>query len=330
MEQTLSVKPRRLNGKAAIIVLSSLAVLMRVVGYFAGLVQWFLSQLELAGDYVLSCLERGMDIDMSRLDKWINRDLDLIDIPDGVSTVLSTTANMLFTVMPFVLLIIYVAFLYKKSKATVIIPIAFGILTLRDIVSCITAIGSYVSLLQSDEYHFASTAQQHSMEIGVVVSCIVVVLLCIPSFVLDLLLVIGSLKGFVNKALIIVPAIIQIAFQLLGAMVIAAFQVFTVIMGASGFVHMDELYIINSISSFIVVGICSTALVLFFIAVIILAVKNYIPEIIPMKDEKLMALAVKKPKAAHEILRNRYESGKISEEYYNARIDEINRQTTLS
>ena len=183
MEQTLSVKPRRLNGKAAIIVLASLAIIIRVAGFFAGLFNWFLSQLHFAVDYALNCLVRGMVFDMSRLEKWINRDLDLIDIPESVFTVLSTTANMLFTVMPFVLLIIYVAFLYKKSKATIIIPIAFGILTLRDIVSCITAIGSYVSLLQSDEYHFASSAQQHSMEIGVVLSCIVVVLLCIPSFV---------------------------------------------------------------------------------------------------------------------------------------------------
>ena len=67
----------------------------------------------------------------------------------------------------------------------------------------------------------------------------------------------------------------------------------------------------------------AAAIISFFIAVIIFAAKNYIPEIIPMSDAKLEKLVVKKPKKALDILKMRYESGKISEEEYNLRIAEI-------
>ena len=134
-----------------------------------------------------------------------------------------------------------------------------------------------------------------------------------------------SLKGFISKPLAIIPPVLGIVGTV--SFLLCDFIVCIVKMFAESMVFE---YIIAHVGSFLVSMIGGIFFLFFFAGILIFAALNYTPELIPMREEKLEALMQKNPKKAKRILALRYEIGKLSEEYYNARIDEINGQTTLS
>lgn len=319
MEQTLTLKPRQMNSKVAVIGLTLFAIILRVIAYFGTILNNLISRFSDLTDYIFGCLFDGRNISIDVIERRLTYLFEHgFDIGDTIWSLFSVTFYMLMDVLPFALIIIYVAFLYKKSKATLIVPIAFALLCLKNVINLIhTAIIYVVQALS----YVSSLEDLLNMGAVSLVSIFVTALTILPYVIVFILLTIGSLKGFTNKPLMIVPSAFGICSYLCASTFVTFTNVLSLITSFSTgrMIYTTVANSVSLISSILV----AAAIISFFIAVIIFAAKNYIPEIIPMSDAKLEKLVVKKPKNALDILTLRYESGKISEEEYNLRIAEI-------
>ena len=320
MEQTLTVQPRQMKGKVAVIILTAAAMVLRIVGYLGTVINTLLSPFSEVLDYIISCIINGKTISQSIIESRIERlfEYEIINIGDILSSLFSVTFYAFLNVLPYALIILYVAFFYKKTKAAVIVPVAFGLLCLKDVTSILHSTIIYI------EDCFTNYVVDYSVGkiISYVIFCIISVLFTLPYVIIFALLTISALKGFTNKPLAIVPSAVGIVCYVLAA----SFSLFTilpmVIMGLTGYT-LPYGEILMTLLSLIPTSINTVAFISFFVAIIIFAAKNYIPEIIPMSDAKLERLIATKPDKARAILITRYESGKLSEEEYNARVAEI-------
>lgn len=326
MEQTLKVQPGKINGRVAIIIFTAIAIVLRIVGYFGTVINNLLSLFSGIFDYIIMCIVEGRTILPSYIEARFNHILEYeFNIGDLLLSLFSVTFYAFLNVLPYALIILYVAFFYKKTKATVLVPVAFGLLCLKDVTSILHSTIIYIE----DIFTYYVVDYSVGDIISYVISCIISVLFTLPYVIIFALLTISALKGFTNKPLAIVPSAVGIVCYVLAA----SYSLFTilpmVIMGLTGYTlpYGDMLILLLSL---IPTSINTVAFISFFVAIIIFAAKNYIPEIIPMSQAKLERLIATKPDKARAILTTRYETGKLIEEEYNSRIAEIeNREPTL-
>ena len=320
MEQTLLVKPRKMNGMVLIIITSIIGILLRGAGFIGdlvdvikGIINIFTSELEFEA--------------FSLVTFW----LDAFAMP----------IFALMEVLPFILLIVYACFCFRKSKGTVLLPIAFGTFGLSALVHFVkNAINLLVTLIEGSEhiqYMFEVYVPVILEELAYIFSYLVVVVACV-------LAIVAAIKGFTNKTLAIASSVIGIGGYGLFALtkviscivyvvnclnVIEAYKDTYVSMGGfyenigKTMIEQHENQMWSYVGSTVMALVVCFGLMLFFVAMLILALKNYIPEKIPMSEDKLDKLVTTKPRAALGILKMRYECGKISEEEYNARVAEI-------
>ena len=323
MEQTLTVQPRKMKGKVAVIILTAAALVLRIIGYLVTVVSTILSPFSDVLDYIITCIINGKTISQSAIEHRIEMlfEHEVINIGDILSSLFSVTFYAFLDVLPYALIILYVAFFYKKSKATALVPVAFGLLCLKYIISFAHTCSIYM------EYIFSDIADGHGdifgNIIGYAIYLIITAVFAAPFVIIFVLLIISALKGFTNKPLAIVPSAVGIASCVLTAPLVLFSVLPMIIMMFTDSVHISYGLVLTSVLNSIPTSINTVAFISFFVAIIIFAAKNYIPEIIPMSDAKLERLIATKPKKALAILTVRYESGKLSEEEYNARVAEI-------
>ena len=320
MEQTLTVKPRQINSKVAIISLTLVAILLRVTAYFGTVINNLLSRASSFIDYILHCVFNGLDITPSAIEHRLYVLQREFDLADTIWSLFSVTFYMLMDVLPFALIIIYVAFLYKKSKATLIVPISFALLCLRNLINLIHTAISYIAQAIS---YISSLKDLLNMATVSLVYILVTALTILPYVIVFILLTVGSLKGFNSKPLMIAPSVAGICSYIFFSLLVAFSNLMTITVVLLGNGNMSYTDMISN--AFLTASslLSALAFVAFFIAVMIFAAKNYIPEIIPMSQAKLEKLIATKPAKALEILTVRYESGKLSEEEYQEQIAKI-------
>ena len=314
MEQTLTLKPRQMNSKTAIIGLTLVAIILRVIAYFGTILNNLISRFSDLTDYIFGCLFDGRNISIDVIERRLTYLLEHgFDIGDTIWSLFSVTFYMLMDVLPFALIIIYVAFLYKKSKATLIVPIAFALLCLKNVINIIhTSIIYVVQMLNNSLVSW-----------DYLVFIFVTALTILPYVIVFILLTIGSLKGFNSKPFMIVSSVAGICAYVFLSVLGALSSFLSIIFALTVAGNMSYSNMIINIFLMGFALLTMLAFVAFFIAVIIFASKNYIPEIIPMSDAKLEKLIATKPAKALEILTVRYESGKLSEEEYQEQIAKI-------
>ena len=321
MENTKTLQPRKVNSKTAIIGLTLFAIILRVIAYFGTILNNLISRFSDLTDYIFGCLFDGRNISIDVIERRLTFLLEHgFAIGDIIWSLFSVTFYMLMDVLPFALIIIYVAFLYKKSKATLIVPISFALLCLKNVINLIHTAIIYVA---QDLSYVSSLEDLLNMATVSLVSILVTALTILPYVIVFILLTVGSLKGFNSKPLMIAPSVAGICsyifFSLLAAF--SNLMTITVVLLGNGNMSYSDMIINISLMGFALLTML--AFVAFFIAVIIFASKNYITEIIPISDAKLEKLIVRKPKQALEILKIRYETGKLSEEEYQEQIAKI-------
>ena len=356
MEQTLLVKPRKMKGKTPVIILGVFAIVCGIGGYFITLFSSLLSVYypyvyEIAQSYSGNLGDNryskvSIEAFLERLQRYIRFSGEREELfLQSIIEFFTETVFLFITVLPILMFLVYVLFLFKKPKAKVFLPITCGFICLGQVGGIIKSILDIVEAnVRSDNgmttiairyadqiimpypESFLCEGYKSIVAINEVWACISSAILCIAA----ILILVASLKGLINKKLVIVPIIV--GFVLNGISSLA--RLYTSFLWVSELMRSipQTRLFTNYISIFcwieviLVTAISALSIlasIAFLAAILIFSAKNYIPEIIPMKDEKLTALAVKKPKAALAILNTRYECGKISEEEYNARVAEI-------
>ena len=323
MEQTLKVQSRKLNGKVAIIILSIAAIVLRIFSYFQTVGYNFFNTM-------IPFLPHSM-FEMEFSFEYFVRLFTSVHSPKMIenftSSMIMPTLFVIKDILPFLLFVVYLAFFFKKSKATVLLPITFGALALGHFISLISYSINFIRGIIISGLNIIGT-------IAMVIPFMFTILSAAIIIVAAVLLLIGSLKGFVNKPLVVIPCTLVIAPNVIIGIIVGF------LLTISGIIVTIDSILTNNftmtITSFtillsaianVTVSLCT---IVFFIAILVFVAKNYVPEIIPMSDANFASLIKKNPEKAKDILTLRYESGKLSEEDYNARIDEINGQTTLS
>lgn len=311
MEQTLYLIPRKMNSKNPVIILTVLAILARLGTYLFVVSENLYSLFSPVISYINNRLESGREIDID----WVFDRIEFLLKVEGGDTIwniIFVTIVMLFDVLPMILLVLYIVCYFSKSKATVLLPVAFGAL----------CIGKVISLCYSMIFYMVQIFED-GFDIGWVIECIIMsviaVLMLAPYIIAFALLTVSSLKGFTMKPMSIVPCIVLLAGTII-MMPLAMFSGLITVIDALFSGHMEDYATVTAVFTLLATLLGSLVNIFLPIAVIILVAKNYVPELIPMKEEKLDALMQKKPEKALAILKMRYESGKISEEEYNARI----------
>ena len=215
MEQTLSVKPRQMKGKVAVIILTAAAFVIRIVGYLGTVVNNLLSPFIDVLDYIINCIINGRTISQSNIEHHIDFlfERGMINVGDILSSLFSVTFYVFLDVLPYALIIFYVAFLYKKSKATALVPVAFGVLCLKKIIIIAHGLIIYIKDFISELSYGSGNVLGDS--ISYIVFCIMSILFSAPFVIIFALLTASALKGFTNKPLAIVPSAVGIGSYLL-------------------------------------------------------------------------------------------------------------------
>lgn len=320
MEQTLKVQSRKLNGKVAIIILSIAAIVLRIFAYFQTIGSNFFNmmnpflphsifEMELSFEYFVKLFTSA------HFPQYLLSFLTSLIVP---------TLFVIKDILPILLFVVYLAFFFKKSRATVLLPITFGALALGQIISLVNIIISFVSncvkfCVSIGEFSIFPVI---SIFIGYLLSGIPYVIVTVVS----VLLLVTSLKGCINKPLANIPCVIGIVALALNFVTVSFSLVISIITLISVGDDMAALPTLISSTATLLVSLCT---IVFFIAILVFVAKNYVPEIIPMSDANLASLIKKNPKKAKNILTVRYESGKLSEEEYNARLFEMDTPATV-
>lgn len=313
MEQTLKVQPRKMNGKVLIIVLSIASIIIKFIAYLEGI---GINLFNLISSYLPSSLLR-MNFSFEYFVRLFTSVHSPKMIENFTSSMISSTISVISGILPVVLFLVYIAFFYKKSKATALLPITFGIIAILQVVTIIkitiSVIGSIITIFSTGSITLINV-------IVLIGSYTINVIFGICTIAVVVLLLIGSLKGFVNKPLVIIPCALCIGAHLIVGL---GFNLFLIILNVVYLITTFGTYHLANLLSQFCGFTSSFGGILFWGAILIFVAKNYVPEIIPMSDANLASLIKKNPKKAKDILTMRYESGKLSEEDYNARISEI-------
>ena len=271
MEQTLSVKPRKINGGIIVIALTVAATLLRGASFM---------------EYAIRTI------------------VDLIEHPSSFSVaylfaIVEALVLAFADALPLILFLAYFCFCFRRSKATVLLPISIGVLCLGQFVHYAFTLFDFVQLIYNYRYYLES---DFVWAISSLLSS------ALENFVLggthfvaaiaSALILIGSLKGFSNKALVIAPAsVATVGYCSATAALAVRFILHTIARiviineqkdhygDYSPHYHEQMIEQLERglwVNTFWYIGSIMAALAFaaLFLAIIIFAAKNYIPEIV--------------------------------------------------
>jgi hypothetical protein len=187
---------------------------------------------------------------------------------------------------PTVLLILYVVKFFRAFKATIIVPIIFSCIVASPLLSFISAlIGGY----ELDG-------------ITLITNIITIITFTLAT--------IGALKGLSNKVFIVIPTALGLALSLLSLISVSSNLTFFARNGFTLYLFTEPMSIIASIT--------------FYVALLLLGLKNRIPAILAVSLEKEKKNAEKMtPEQSLRLLNDKLELGMITEEEYKAQRTEI-------
>ena len=272
MEQLLTSEPKKIKGKIIVILLAIFALLSRGVGALIPMISSIIILVKNSFDYPFAHY------------------FDLLKIP----------VFALMDALPFILFIVFVLFLAKKPKGTILLTITFGLVAANHVVYLLdNAITDIFYFIQNSDYIFESSEALIMTVVPNLVFGISQILVVVASA----LVIVGSFKGFKSKPL----SIISGALGLGGYAILTLYNAYVCISGIfnqiSAIKYYEETFVGTIYESIIDVfteqcksqihyyslSLASTlavgfAFIAFFVALIILTANNRLPEIIKSKN----------------------------------------------
>lgn len=201
---------------------------------------------------------------------------------------LDNILSVILTLAPVVLLVLYIFMFHSKLKATILVPIIFGIFGLNTIFNFLFDYGYYEYFLPYGTYRILDLA----------------ILVC------SVLAVISALKGFNKKAFIIIAMSVCLLYETLSLLELS---------GIMEYYIRDSMYLYAFTTPLYSVG-----KILLYTSLLLFGLKNKIPSIISLSPEKERARAEKmNPEQALKLLKDKLDLDMITEEEYQAQRAEI-------
>lgn len=241
---------------------------------------------------ILSCISYFFYYDFDYINgEWVDFGLTFtfLDMFDLIS--------LLLTITPIILLVLYIFMFHSKLKATVLVPIIFGIFGLNSIFNLLFGY-RYSSLLFGYRY------SRYVVPYGIYRILALVILVC------SVLAVKSALKGFNKKIFIIIAMAVCLLYEALS--IIGFFSIMYYYIEESEYLYLftSPMSIIGSIT--------------LYVALLLFALKNKIPSVLALSPEKERARAEKmNPEQALKLLKYKLDLGMITEEEYQAQRAEI-------
>ena len=195
--------------------------------------------------------------------------------------------SFILTLTPVVLLVLYIFKFRAKLKATIFVPIIFGVLGLNTIFNFLLVFGYY-------NYFFGFSSVELILDLAKLV-CLILAL-------------ISALKGFNKKVFVIVAMAVCLLYEALS--LITIFRIIR-------FYIEDSMYLYLFESLMSIVG-SST----FYIALLLFALKNKIPSILALSPKKA-GVEKMNPEQALKLLKDKLDLDMITEEEYQSQRAEI-------
>lgn len=231
----------------------------------------------------LSCISYFFYYDSDYINgEWVNVGLTF-RFPYMISLI-----SLLLTIVPTILLVLYIFKFHSKLKATVLVPIIFGIFGLNTIFNFLFGNGYYGYFLPYGIYRILDLA----------------ILVC------SVLAVISALKGFNKKIFIIIAMSVCLLNEALS--LIGVFSIMHYYIEDSSYLYLftSPMSIIGSIT--------------LYVALLLFALKNKIPSVLALSPQKEKARAEKmNPEQALKLLKDKLDLDMITEEEYQAQRAEI-------
>lgn len=198
--------------------------------------------------------------------------------------------SLLLTIAPIILLVLYIFKFHSKLKATVLVPIIFGVFALNTIFSFWFGYGHF-------GYSYYGNFLFH---------CI----LNLPILVCSVLAVISALKGFNKKIFIIIAMAVCLLYEALSLISIFSSMYYHIEKSRYLYLFTSPMSIIGSIT--------------LIVALLLFALKNKIPSVLALSPEKEKARAEKmNPEQALKLLKDKLDLDMITEEEYQAQRADI-------
>lgn len=191
--------------------------------------------------------------------------------------------SLLLSIAPFVLFVLYIFKYHNKLKATVLVPIIFGVLAFEILFNFLTG---------SSRFYYGMIFAL--IQLLVLVACI--------------LALISALKGFNKKIYVIIAMSVCLLFEALTLVSVFSMMDWYIEDSMYLYIFTSPLSIIGSIS--------------FYVALLLFATKNRIPAIIAVSAKKKNAESIN-PEQALRVLKDKLDFGMITEEEYQAQRAEI-------
>lgn len=196
--------------------------------------------------------------------------------------------SLLLTIAPIILFVLYLFKFHSKLKATVLVPIIFGIFGLNAI----------FNLLFGYRYY------RFVVHYGIYRILVLAILVC------SVLAVISALKGFNKKIFIIIAMAVCLLYEALSLIDFFSIMYYYIEESIYLYLFTSPMSIIGSIT--------------LYVALLLFALKNKIPSVLALSPEKERARAEKmNPEQALKLLKYKLDLGMITEEEYQAQRAEI-------
>lgn len=193
--------------------------------------------------------------------------------------------SLLLTIAPIILLVLYIFKFHSKLKATVLVPIIFGIFGLNTIFNFWFGYGYHGYFL---------------------FYCI----LNLAIIVCSVLAVISALKGFNKKIFIIIAMAVCLLYEALSFISVFSSMYYDIEKSRYLYLFTSPMSIIGSIT--------------LYVALLLFALKNKIPSVLALSPEKEKARAEKmNPEQALKLLKDKLDLDMITEEEYQAQRADI-------
>lgn len=271
MEQLLTSEPKKIKGKIIVILLAIFAVLSRGVGALIPMISSIIILVEKSFDYPFAYY------------------LGLLKTP----------VFALMDALPFILFIVFVLFLAKKPKGTILLTVTFGLVAANHVVYLVdNAITNIFYFIQNSDYIFESSEALIMTVVPNLVFGISQILVVISA----ILVIVGSFKGFKSKPLSVISGVIGLGGYSILTIYNAVEYTSGIVKSIQLIKYTEEAYIGTvfesiippmvemykntivsyslSLASTLAVGFAFAA---FFVALIILTSNNRLPEIIKSK-----------------------------------------------
>lgn len=193
--------------------------------------------------------------------------------------------SLLIALAPCVLLVIYIFKFHREFKATIIVPIIFGLLAIHPLYSCI------------ENIFFI-----HSLYMYFIFDVVIIVVFALAA--------VNAKRGFPKKIFLIIAVVVGLSVEFFS--IIRTFQVIEWYLEKKVYLYLFSLLI-----RFV-------GMVALYIALLLFGLKNRMPVILSIFPQKEKKIAEKlSPEQALRLLNDKLDFGMITEEEYQAQRNEI-------